>query len=460
MYDIIIVGGGPGGYVAAERAGARGLKVLLIEKEFLGGTCLNWGCIPTKTLLNSAKTYAHALHGERFGLHAEKVSMNWAEALAWKAEVVTKLRGGVAFLMKKFGVEVVNGTAELVDRNTVRTVEGQTYQGRNLIIATGSSPAMPPLPGTKDNPKVVSSTSLLDLKEVPNRLVVIGGGVIGVEFASLFATLGSKVTVVEMMDEIIPFMDKEQAPQFRKALSSVPHSGLLDANIDFQLGCKVEKLEGGTVQYTGKDGAKSVTGDVVLMAVGRTLNVKGLGLEALGVDFGPKGIVVNEYQQTNLPGVYAVGDVTGRSLLAHSASRMGEVAVSAIIDEPHKRQRMRYHAIPWVVYSNPEAAGVGLTEDEAKKQGKNVVTATVALRNMGRYLAENGPTGPGATKVIVDKDTDRILGIHMYGAGVGEMIWGGAALIELELRVHEARELIFPHPTTGESIRDALWELH
>ncbi|MEI8094338.1 MAG: dihydrolipoyl dehydrogenase [Spirochaetales bacterium] len=449
MYDIIIIGGGPGGYVAAERAGARGQKVLLIEKEYLGGTCLNWGCIPTKTLLNSAKTYAHALHGERFGVHAKEVTLNWTEAQAWKGEVIGKLRGGITFLMKKFGVEVVSGTAELVDKNTVKVAD-KSYQGKNLIIATGSSPAMPPIPGAKDNPKVVSSTGLLDLKEVPKSLVVIGGGVIGVEFASLFATLGSKVTVVEMMDEIIPFMDKEHAPQLRKALG----------NIEFQLGCKVEKLDGGTVHYTAKDGPKSVTGDVVLMAVGRSLNVKGLGLEALGVDFSPKGIVVNEYQQTNIPGVYAVGDVTGRSLLAHSASRMGEVAVSAITDAPEKRQRMRYSAIPWVLYSNPEAAGVGLTEDEAKKQGRNVVTATVPLRNVGRFLAENGPTAPGVTKVIVDKDTDRILGIQMYGAGVGEMIWGGAALIELELRVHEARELIFPHPTTGEAIRDALWELH
>jgi len=450
MYDIIIMGGGPGGYVAAERAGARGQKVLLIEKDHLGGVCLNCGCVPTKTLLNSAKTYAHALHGERFGVHAGSVEFRWPEALAWKNEVITKLRGGIAFLMKKYKVEVVTGTATIVDKNTVKTADGQTYQGQSLIIATGSVPAQPPIPGAKDNPKVVTSTGLLEITALPTSLVVIGGGVIGVEFASLFATLGVKVTVVELLTEIVPFMDREHAPALRKAL----------ANVDFQLGCKVEKIDGGTVHYTAADGAKTVSADLVLMAVGRSLNVKNLGLEALGVDFSPRGIVVDEHQRTNVPGVYAIGDVTGKSLLAHSASRQGEVAVSAITDPPEARQRWRSNAIPWVVYTNPEAAGVGLTEDEAKKQGREVECVTVPLRNSGRFLAENGPTAPGAVKVIAEKGTGLLLGIQMYGAGVGEMIWGGAALIEAELRVKEAREIVFPHPTVGEMIRDALWELH
>lgn len=449
MYDIIIIGGGPGGYIAAERAGARGQKVLLMERDHLGGVCLNCGCVPTKTLLNSAKTYAHARHGGLFGVHAENVTFSLTEAMAWKDEVIAKLRGGIAFLMKKYKVDVVNAAAEIVDRNTVKTSDGKTWRGKNLIIATGSSPAMPPIPGARDNPRVVTSTGLLDIKSLPASLVVIGGGVIGVEFASLFATLGVKVTVVEMMEEIVPFMDKEHAPLLRKALS----------DIDFQLGCKVEKIEGGTVHYAAKNGAMAVTGDLVLMAVGRSPNTKNLGLEALGVDVGPRGIAVDEHQRTNIPGVYAIGDVTGRSLLAHSASRMGEVAVSAIVDPPEARQRMRYSAVPWVVYTNPEAAGVGMTEDEAKKAGRPVVCTTVPLRNSGRFLAENGASAPGAVKVIADAGTQLILGVQMYGAGVGEMIWGAAALIETELRVKEARELIFPHPTVGEMIRDALWEM-
>lgn len=449
MHDIIIIGGGPGGYVAAERAGARGQKVLLIEKEHLGGVCLNWGCIPTKTLLNSAKAYVHARHGAPFGLHAEGVTFNLTEAMAWKAEVTAKLRGGVAFLMKKAKVEVVSGTAELTGPGTVRTREGQSFEGRNVIVATGSAPAVPPIPGVKDNPRVVTSTGLLEIRELPKRLVVIGGGVIGVEFASLFSALGVGVTVIEMMDEIIPFMDREQAPALRKALTGV----------EFALGCKVERVEGGTVHVSAADGPRAFEGDLILMAVGRSLNVRDLGLEGLGVDVSPRGIVTDEFMRTNLPGLYAVGDVTGRSLLAHSASRMGEVAVSAICDPPEQRQRMRSSAIPWVVYSLVEAAGVGLTEDQARRQGRDVRTASVPLRNSGRYLAENGASGPGAVKVVADEADGRILGVHLYGAGVGEMIWGAAALIEAELRVKEARELIFPHPTVGEMIRDALWEL-
>lgn len=450
MYDIIIIGGGPGGYIAAERAGARGKSVLLIEKEHLGGVCLNSGCVPTKTLLNSAKTYAHATVGAKFGVHATNVSFDLNQAMAWKQEVIEKLRGGIAYMMKKFKVEVVFSEAEIIDKHTVQTKDGKTWQGQNLIIATGSSPAMPPIPGARDNPKVLTSTELLAIKQMPSSLVVIGGGVIGVEFASLFSTLGVKVTVIEMMEEIIPFMDKEHAPQLRKALKP----------IDFQLGCKVEKIEGATVYYSANDGAKSVSADLILMAVGRSLNIKNIGLETLSLDLSPRGVVTDEFMRTNIPGVYAIGDITGRSLLAHSASRMGEVAVSAICDEPAQRQRMRYQAIPWVLYTNPEAAGVGLTEDEARKAGKQVVTATVPLRNSGRFLAENGPSAPGAVKVIADAESNLVLGIQMYGAGVSEMIWGGAAIIEAELRVKEAREIIFPHPTVGEMIRDALWELH
>lgn len=453
MYDLIIIGGGPGGYIAAERAGARGKKVLLVEKEHLGGVCLNCGCVPTKTLLNSAKTYAHALEGHKFGVHASNVVFKLDEAMAWKREVIEKLRAGIAFMMKKYKVEVVFDTTEVLDRNTIKCASGATYQGKNLILATGSSPALPPIPGLENNPKVLTSTQLLNITEQPGSLTVIGGGVIGVEFASLFSTMGVKVTVIEMMEEIIPFMDREHAPPMRKALKA----------IDFQLGCKVERIEGGTVHYSSKEGPKSVSSDLILMAVGRSLNIKGMGLEKLGLDMGPRGIVTDEHMRTNIPGVYAIGDITGKSLLAHSASRMGEVAVSDICaaDEPGSyRERMRYHAIPWVVYTNPEAAGVGMTEEDARKAGRNYVCASVPLRNSGRFLAENGASAPGSVKVIACKDTGLVLGIQMYGSGVSEMIWGGAAIIESELRVKEAKELVFPHPTVGEVIRDALWELH
>lgn len=464
MYDVIIVGGGPGGYIAAERAGALGKSVLLIEKEFLGGTCLNWGCIPTKTLLNSSKLYAHALEAEAFGVHAEKVSYDWTQMMAWKKEVITKLRAGIGSMMKKFKVQVIEDHGIIVGPGQVKTQkDGVIHQGRNILIATGSNPFMPPIPGIKDNPAVVDSTGLLEIPRVPKKLTVIGGGVIGLEFAGLFATLGTQVDVIEMLDEVIPFMDRDQAPLLRKAMKGV----------SFHLQCKVESISGNTVNYTDPKGVNLTSqADVILVAVGRRPNLQGIGLDEASIAYTPKGIQVDEFMRTNIPGIYAVGDATGKSLLAHSASRMGEVAVSAMFasDQPQPapgtqaakalaRQQMRYWAIPWVVYTNPEAAGVGMTQAEAEAKGIPTVTASLPLVMSGRFLAEQGAKGIGTCKVIANKTNGQILGVHMVGAGVSEMIWGTSVLIEMEMTVWEAREIIFPHPTVGEVIRDTLWDL-
>jgi dihydrolipoamide dehydrogenase len=451
-YDVIIIGGGPGGYVAAERLGAAKKKVLLVEKAALGGTCLNVGCIPTKTLLNSAKHYVHALEGEKFGVKASGVSYDWAAMQAWKGEVVEKLRGGIALTEKKLGVEVVSGEARLLGIGKVE-VSGRAHDAPAIIVATGSMPAMPPIPGSRDNPKVVDSTGLLELKEVPKRLCVIGGGVIGVEFAGLFAALGATVEVVEMMDEIVPFMDREQAPILRRAMKGV----------SFRLGCKVEGIEGGTVRYKAKDGADArAEADLVLMAVGRRPVLEGWGAKEAGLDYTPKGVTVDERMRTSLPGVWAVGDVTGRSLLAHSAYRMADVAVADILSggaASRNANVMRYDAVPWAVYGLTEAAGVGMTEQEALAKGIEIKKASLPLRVSGRFCAENGFAAQGSVKVIADRASDRILGIHVVGAYASEMIWGGAALIEQELRVQDVKEVIFPHPTVCEAIRDAVFEL-
>jgi len=478
-YDVIVIGGGPGGYVAAERLGAAKKRVLLIEKAALGGTCLNVGCIPTKTLLNSAKLYAHALEGGKFGVRAQGVSYDWAAMQAWKREVVEKLRGGVAATEKKLGVEVVEAEARLIgpgkvearDRGGAATV----HDAGAVIVATGSVPAAPPIPGARDNPKVVDSTGILELAEVPKRLCVIGGGVIGVEFAGLFSALGSKVEVIEMMDEIIPFMDEEQAPILRRAMKDVA----------FRLGCKVESIEGATVRYSAKDGSKAAAeADLVLMAVGRRPLVDGWGAKEAGLDHSPKGVVVDERMRTNLPGVWAVGDATGRSLLAHSAYRMADVAAAGILagggatraanvmrwsqgDQLQSIPRalvsganvMRYGAVPWVVYGLTEAAGVGMTEKDARAAGLDVRKASLPLRVSGRFCAESGFAAPGAVKVLADRATDRILGVHVVGAYASEMIWGAAALVEEEMRVSDVKEIIFPHPTVCEAIRDAVFEL-
>jgi dihydrolipoamide dehydrogenase len=443
MYDVIVIGGGPGGYLAAERAGARGKKVLLVEKDSLGGVCLNVGCIPTKTLLNAAKNYVHGIEAAQFGVHFDNPRFVLSEAMEWKARVVKTLVKGVEYQMKAHHVEVVKGEARMVKPRTV-SVAGTEYEGQSIIIATGSSTFIPPIPGVESK-HVLTSTEVLSLKEMPKKLIVIGGGVIGIEFASFFSSLGVDVHVIEMLPEIIPLMDPEFSKEMRRALKG----------ITFHLSSKVESIKDDAVTFTCDGKTETLSGDVILMSVGRRPNVRGLGFEEVGLDVTPKGVNVNERMETNLPGVYAVGDVTGKSLLAHSAYRMAEVAVNNICG---RKDRMRYHAIPWVVYSMPEASGCGLTESDAKKAGRKIKTATLQMRANGRFIAENA-NAPGFCKVIADADTDVLLGVHLIGALNSEMIYGIAAMLEAELRVKEIKEIVFPHPTVSEIIKDALWEL-
>lgn len=446
MFDIIIIGAGPGGYVMAERAGHLGKNVLLIEKEHLGGVCLNWGCIPTKTLLNSAKHYVHAKEAPEFGVTTGEVKFDLSKAMSWKTEVIETLRAGIAFMMKKNKVTVVNGTAKFLGPRKVQVGE-EIYEGENIVIATGSSPFVLPIPGA-DQLHVMTSTDILEIDRIPETLTVIGGGVIGIEFASFFSSLGVRVEVIEMLDEIIPFMDHDQAKEFRRALKG---------KVNFNLGCKVTAIDGHDVKYTDAKGEeKTVQADVVLMSVGRVPNLGDTGFEEAKLDFDRRGIKVDEQMRTNLPNVYAIGDVTGLSQLAHAATRMGEVALNTICGKP---DRFRRNAIPWAVYSMPEAAGCGLTEADAKAAGHEVETASLPLTMSGRFLAENGKRGPGSVKVIKDAQTDALLGVHMVGAGVSEMIYGAAVMIEAELRVKDIREIVFPHPTVGEVIRDVMFQL-
>ncbi len=445
MYDIIIIGAGPGGYEMAERAGHKGKKVLLIEKAHLGGVCLNHGCIPTKTLLNSAKHYVHAKEAPEFGVTTGEVGFDLSKVMGWKQEVIETLRGGVAAMMKKNKVEVLFGEAKLLGSRKIE-VDGNVYEGDNVVIATGGSPFVPPIPGA-DQPHVMTSKEILCVDKMPESLVVIGGGVIGIEFASFFSSLGVKVDVVEMLDEIIPFMDRGQAKRFRAAIKK---------KVGFNLGCRVTAIDGHDVKYTDKKGEeKSINADIVLMSVGRAPNLTGMGFEEAGLDFDRSGIKTDDQQRTNLPNVYAIGDVTGKSQLAHSATRMGEVALNTICGQ---KDRFRTNAIPWAVYSMPEIAGCGMTEDEAKEVGHHVETASLPLIMSGRFLAENGKKGPGQVKVVVDADTRALLGVHMFGGYSSEIIWGVAAMIEAELRVEDVQEIVFPHPTVGEVIRSAVFQ--
>lgn len=453
-FDVIVLGGGPGGYIAAERLGHAGKNVLLVEADALGGTCLNVGCIPTKTLLNAAKTYHHAQHGAAFGIDAGTISFDWDRMQAWKSEVVTKLVAGVGATQKRAGVTVANGHGTFQGPGKV-SVNGETHTAHHVILATGSEPVMPPIPGVVDasgrrNPAVVDSTGLLALEQLPERLTVIGGGVIGVEFASLFAMLGVHVTILEMLPEIVPFMDAEMAPMLRGALEGV----------DIRLGCRVTGVNDGTVAFTTDDGAEeSIEADVILMAVGRRPVVEGWGAENTGLEYSARGILVDDRMRTNLPNVWAIGDVTGRSLLAHTAYRMGEVAAANILD-PHAHRRgetVRWNTVPWAVYSNPEAAGVGLTETAARAAGHEVLTATVPGYMSGRFAAENGFRAAGGAKVIVDASTLQVLGLHVVGSYAAEMIWGACAVLETELNLHDLRQVVVPHPTVSELIREAAW---
>ena len=447
MYDIIVLGAGPGGYVAAERAGAAGQKVLLVEKEELGGTCLNWGCIPTKSLLAGTKLYKHVLEGAKFGVKASEVSFDFAAAMAWKADTVAKLRAGIDFSVKKCGVEIFKGEGKLVSATRVSLSDGRVEEAHDIIIATGSSPALPPIPGLAGNPQVVTSTGLLSLAAAPRRLAIVGGGVIGIEFAAFFSAIGTTVSVVEMLPEILPFMDKELVAVYRRSLRGVK----------METGAKVARIEGGSVIYEKAGEEKRVDADLVLVATGRRPQVTGLGLESVdGLAFSPKGIAVDDELRTNVPGIWAVGDVTGRALLAHMASAMGEAAVEGILGKPRS---IAWKAVPWVVYGDPECAGCGMTEEEAQVAGIETIKSLLPARVNGRFLAENGQTGQGAVKLLAEKATGRLLGLTLVAPYAGEMIWGVQPFVERKAEVGELARAIFPHPTVSELIREAALEL-
>lgn len=446
MYNLAIIGGGPAGYVAAERAGAKGLKVVLFEKKELGGVCLNEGCIPTKTLLYSAKIYDNAKGGNKYGIIGDKVTFDFTKMMTRKDDVVKKLVGGVGFKMKSHKVEVVKSAAVIKSR-TASGVEieadGKIILTENVLICTGSDAAVPPIPGLKEaGDVIVTNREILELKELPKSLVVIGGGAIGTEFASFFSSLGSQVTVIEMMPEILTGMDAEMSVMLRKVLEK--------KGVSFNLSSKVTSIKGNEVEFEKDGKVLSVSGDKILLSVGRRPNTKGLGLENIGVELFRGGIKVDEQMCTNIPNVYAAGDVTGFSLLAHTASREGEVVVNNLTG---RKDVMRYNAIPGVVYTNPEFSGVGLTEEAAKAKNIEYKIATLPMAYAGRFVAEN-EGGSGLSKVLIGAKYGEILGVHMLGNPSSEMIYGAAIAIETEMTLQEMQEIVFPHPTVSEIFKE------
>lgn len=444
MYDLAIIGGGPAGYVAAEKAGAAGQSVVLFEKRELGGVCLNEGCIPTKTLLYSAKMYDHATGGKKYGITAGEVSYEYKKIAGRKTKVVRKLVAGIKMKMEAAGVTVVRGEA-VIERGDAQGVaiacDGQSYEAKNLLICTGSEAFVPPIPGVEDNPAVLTNREMLALTEAPASLVVIGGGVIGMEFASYCNSLGIAVTVIEMMPEILGAMDKEIAETLRAVYAK--------RGVKFCLQCKVTRIEGNAVFYTDADGNElQCEGDRILMSIGRRAVLKGYGLENIAVE-AERGINVNAKMQTSLPNVYAAGDVTGFSMLAHTASREAEVAVNNILGI---EDTMEYNAIPGVVYTNPEVASVGLTEEQASTAGVEYRLHKLPMTYAGRFVAENeGQTG--IFKALVSP-AGKLLGVHMLGNSSSEFICAACMAITNGLTVEQLQRTVFPHPTVSEMLKE------
>ena len=449
MIDLLIIGGGPAGYVAAERAGHHGLQVVLFEKKSMGGVCLNEGCIPTKTLLYSAKTYENALHGDKYGVYGENIRFDFGKIMARKNKIVRKLVAGVKSKMKENNVTVIDGEAMIQGRSEKGvevTCNGESYLAKNLLICTGSEASVPPIPGLAEaGDTILTNREILDLKELPQSLVVIGGGVIGMEFASFYNSLGVKVTIVEMLPEILGGLDFEISAMLRDIYAK--------KGIEFNLNAKVVQIDGNKVVFEKEGKTETIEGDKILISVGRRAVTKGFGLENLNVEMTRTGIKVDEKMRTNVPGVYAAGDVTGFSLLAHTASREGEVVVNNLTG---RIDTMRYNAIPGVVYTNPEVAGVGETEETAKAKGIAYRVAKLPMTFAGRFVAEN-EGGNGLCKILVGEKHGEVIGVHMLGNPCSEIIYGACMAIEQEMTLEAMQEVVFPHPTVSEIFKEVIF---
>ncbi len=455
-YFLAIIGGGPAGYTAAEKASKAGKDVILFEQNALGGTCLNVGCIPTKSLLYGAKQYYNATHAQKYGVTAENVAFDFAAMQKRKTIVVRKLVAGIKARLNNEHCTVVNGVAyprplpEGKGEGFLISCNDVTYEAENLMICTGSTNFVPPIPGIKDNPAIWDSTDALAAAELPKSIIIVGGGVIGMEFATLYHELGVPVTVIEAMPTILPNLDPEVVQilldKYRKA------------GINILTSTKVEKIEGNEVFVSSLSEADqsnipSFSAERILVSVGRRANLQ--GLEALNdLELNRGAIVIDEFCKTNLPNVYACGDVTGKIMLAHVASRQAEVAVGRMLKQI-PLQRIAYNAIPSVVYTNPEIASVGITESQAAEMSIPVEVNKLPMTFSGRFMAENeGETG--LCKVITDAKNHSILGVHLIGNPCSEFIAAASFAVRMGYTTAEFQQVVFPHPTVSEILHEAI----
>ena len=445
-FDIAIIGGGPAGYTAAERAGANGLRAVLFEKKAIGGVCLNEGCIPTKTLLYSAKILDSVKAASKYGVSAESPSFDLSKIMSRKDKTVKMLTGGVKMTVNSYGVTIVEKEAFIEgekDGQIHISCGGETYFVKYLLVCTGSDTVIPPIPGLSET-AYWTSKEALEVKQLPKTLVIIGGGVIGMEFASFFNSMGVKVHVVEMMAEILGVMDKETSGMLRSEYTK--------RGVTFYLNTKVVEVNphGVVIEKDGK--TSTIEAEQLLLSVGRKANLSGVGLDKLNIELLRNGVKVDEHLLTSHPRVYACGDITGYSLLAHTAIREAEVAINHILGV---EDRMNYECVPGVVYTNPEVAGVGKTEEELIKQGIPYRVSKLSMVYSGRFVAEN-EQGNGLCKLIQD-EKGKIIGCHMLGNPVSELIVIAGIAIQKGYTVEEFQKTVFPHPTVGEIYHEIMF---
>lgn len=443
-YFLAIIGGGPAGYTAAEKASKAGKDVVLFEQNAVGGTCLNVGCIPTKSLLYGAKQYYNATHAAKYGVTAENVVFDYAAMQKRKTIVVRKLVAGIKQRLNNEHCTLVSGAASVISRTdelVTISCDGETYEAQNLLICTGSTNFVPPIPGIKDNPAVWDSTDALAATELPASIIIVGGGVIGMEFATLYHELGVPVTVIEAMPTILPNLDQE--------VVSVLLEKYKKAGINILTSTKVESLDGGKVTANGE----VYEAEKVLVSVGRRANLQ--GLEALNdLELNRGAIVIDDFCKTNLPNVFAAGDVTGKIMLAHVAARQAEVCIGRLLKQI-PLQRIAYNAIPSVVYTNPEIASVGITEQQAESMSIPTEVRKLPMTFSGRFMAENeGETG--LCKMVVDAKNHSVLGVHMIGNPCSEFIAAASFAVRMGYTTAEFEQVVFPHPTVSEILHEIL----
>ena len=441
-YFLAIIGGGPAGYTAAEIASKAGKDVVLFEQNTLGGTCLNVGCIPTKTLLYSAKQYFNATHADKYGVTAENVSFDYVKMQQRKTKVVRKLVAGIRAKLNNEHCTVINGAASVVSRTDELVIIAcgeEQYEAENLLICTGSTNFVPPIPGIKDNEHVWDSTAALEAKELPQSIAIVGGGVIGMEFATLYHELGVPVTVIEAMPTILPNIDQDIVAVLREKYEK--------AGIKILTSTKVVEINGQRLTVNGER-EEEIEADKILVSVGRRANLQ--GLEALtDLEYNRGAIVVDDFMKTNLDNVYAAGDVTGKIMLAHVASRQAEVAVGRMLKQI-PLQRIAYNAIPSVVYTNPEIACIGITEKDFDAEVR-----TLPMTFSGRFVAENEGEN-GLCKMLIDKKSHSVLGVHMIGNPCSEFVAAASFAVRMGYTVDEFKQVVFPHPTVSEILKECV----